>query len=183
MRTYYCVVAFVQSVAAWDLSSSYTKMGTSSQRGGQDVIYAALGSNTVNIDVRGLSWINTQFSNHSYSFYYVARYPSSVSDFMSYVRYDIYLYYEMNYVRVNLSSGYYGGWTSGGLHATGSTGYNDTASTVTSYDPYALRNSNGTCRNTSYSSSQTLGCTWTMPQTNYYYAMDTSGAGTLPVWY
>jgi hypothetical protein len=182
MRNYYCVVAFVQSVAKWDLSSSYLTMGTGSQLGGQDVIYQALGSNTVNIDVRGLSWINTQFNNHSYSFYYVAVKPTSTS-FMNYIRFDIYSYVEMNYVRVNLSSGSYGGWSSGGLHATGSTGYNDTAGTVTSYDPYALRNSNGTCRNTSYSSSQTLGCTWTMLQNRYYYAMDQSGAGTLPVWF
>jgi hypothetical protein len=135
--------------------------------------------------VRGLAWINTQFSNHSYSFYYVARKPTSVSDFMSLVRIDIYLYVEMDFVRVNLSSGYYGDWRSGGFHATGSTGYNDTAGTVTSYDPYSLRSSNGTCSSPSYGdpTKQTLGCTWTMRQAYYYYAMDKSSGGGLPVWY
>jgi hypothetical protein len=189
MRTYYCVVAFVQSVAKWDLDGSYITMGTGSQLGGQDVIYGALGSNTVNIDVRGLSWINTQFRNRSYGFSYVAVKPTSAYTFMNYVRADVYAFAEMNYVRVNLGSGSYGKWVSGGLHATGSTGYNDTAGTATSYDPYALRNGDGTCaqpssgHNPSYSSSQTLGCTWTMPQANYFFAMDTSGAGTNPVWY
>lgn len=102
---------------------------------------------------------------------------------MNYVRSDIYSFVEMNYVRVNLSYGYYGGFSSGGLHATGSIGYNDSSGTVTSYDPWSLRGSSDACTSTSYSYSQTLGCSWTMPQTNYFLAMDRSGAGTNPVWW
>jgi hypothetical protein len=183
MRNTYCVVAFVQSTATWDLSSSYLTMGTGSQKGGQDKIYAALGSNTINIDVRALSWMNSQFKSKSYSFMYIPQYPKTATAFMALIRADIAHYTEMSYVRVALSSGAYGGWKKGGLHATGSTGYDDSAGRVTSYDPFALTSSNGTCSGTSYSSTQTKGCTWSMPQANYFVAMDRSGAGTLPVWW
>ena len=188
MTTIYCVVAFVQSVGRWDLSSWYLDMGTGEQLLAQNQIYAALGSNTINIDTRALPWINTQFSNYSYRFRYDPINPTSEPTFMNYIRMDIYTFVEMNYVRVNLSSGDYGGWKSGGLHATGSTGYNDNTGLVTSYDPYSTRNTDGTCKSTSYGGSGSgagpyWGCTWTMLQTNYYLAMDTSGGSDYPLWY
>lgn len=183
MRTIYCVVAFAQTVANWDLATGYKTMGTGSQLGGQDVIYQALGSNTINIDKRALTWINQQFANYGYGFRYVALYPTSTAAFMSLVRADVVLYVETNYVRVNLSYGRYGGFSSGGLHATGTTAYDDNNGLVTSWDPWSLRNTDGTCQSTYYSSSQTSGCVWKMTQANYFLAMDRSGAGTLPVWF
>jgi hypothetical protein len=191
MRTYYCVVAFVQTVAYWDLGSSFLTMGTGSQLGGQDWLYNnALygGDHGPGVwDPNALNWINSQFSSRGYGFYYLPVLPGDTPSFMSYVRFDMYYYHpdaETNYVRVALSSGEYGGWTSGGLHATGTEGYSDNTGTVLSYDPYDTRNSDGTCtQSISYSYSQTSGCYWNMPQSNYFYAMDTGSNGTLPLWY
>lgn len=183
MRMTYCVVAFSQTVASWDLSTSYRTMG-GSQRAAQDAIYQALGSSTINIDKRALTWINQQFTRYGYGFSYVAEYPTSTADFMRMVRADVVLYVETNYVRVDLSSGRYGGFSTGGLHATGTTAYDDNNGIVTSFDPWSLRNNtNGICQSTYYDKNQTSGCVWTMTQANYFLAMDRSGAGTLPVWY
>jgi len=187
MQPYFCVVAWVQSVAVWDLGSYYLTMGTGSQLGGQNVLYSQLNGGIYGLgvyDPYALSWINSKFSSAGYPFYYVAVKPSTIASFMYDVRFDLAWYYETNYVRVNLAYGYYGGFGSGGLHATGTLAYSDTAGTVTSYDPYSLRSSDGSCANTSYSYSQTKGCSWTMSQTRYFLAMDTgSNDGTSPVWY
>jgi len=58
------------------------------------------------------------------------------------------------YVRVSLANGGYGKFTSGGLHATEATGYDDNAGTVTSYDPWSKRSSssNAACTSTAYGS-------------------------------
>jgi hypothetical protein len=190
MRTYYCVVAFIQTVAVWDINTSYLTMGTGSELGGQDVLYGQMngGSNGPGVwDPYALSWINSKFSSIGYGFYYLPVAPNSTYLLMNYIRFDLQHLVpdrETNYVRVYLSNGGYGGWQSGGFHATGSAGYNDTTGTVTSYDPWSYHLSgSSTCYSTYYSSSQPDGCFWTMPQANYFQAMDTSGNGTLPVWY
>jgi hypothetical protein len=187
MQPYYCVVAFVQSVAAWDISPYYQTMGTGSQLGAQNLIYSQMNGGRFGpgvYDPYALSWINARFSAAHYSFFYVPVWPTSTSAFMSYVRLDLATFVESNYVRVNLAYGQYGGYGSGGLHATGTLAYNDSAGTITSYDPFASRNSDGSCGSTYYSYSQTKGCYWTMSQSRYYLAMDKgSGDGTSPVWY
>jgi hypothetical protein len=190
MRTYYCVVAFIQTVAVWDINTSYRTMGTGSELGAQDVLYGQMngGSHGPGVwDPDAKNWINSKFSSTGYNFYYLPVFPVSTSYFMYYLRFDLYGLYpdqETNYVRVLLSNGGYGGWTSGGLHATGSAGYNDTTGTVTSYDPWSYHLSgSSSCYSTYWSSSQTDGCFWTMAQANYFQAMDTSGNGTYPVWF
>ncbi len=190
MRTYYCVVAFIQTVAVWDINTSYLTMGTGSELGGQDVLYGQMygGDHGLGVwDPHALSWMNSKFSSIGYGFYYVDVWPADSSDLMQYIRFDLAALVpdrETNYVRVYLSNGGYGGWQSGGFHATGSAGYDDLAGTVTSYDPWSYHVSgSSSCYSTYYSSSQLDGCFWTMPRANYFQAMDTSGNGTNPVWY
>ena len=196
-----CVVAFVQSVAAWDLSSSYKYWGgASSVRGAQDNLYngplkgGSTGSPGV-VDTNALSWVNAQFSSHSYGFYYLGGWPSNSGGFMNLVRMDTYGYDEVNYVRVDLSSYNYA-WGQGvdakgrhPLHATGATGYNDPAGTVTSYDPFSYGSGeksgpSSACSSAWFTMSYTWGCNWTLSQNNYYLAMD---KGTSypdePMWY
>ncbi len=191
-RTIYCVVAFIQTIAIWDINTSYQTTTYSAQVARQDSLYSQLhgGSNGPGVyDPYALSWINNQFSVTGYPFYYLPILPASFSDFIDYLHYDLQGLYpdrESNYVRVNLANGGYGGFSSGGglrLHATGSAGYDDTAGTFTSYDPWSHRSSSGMCDTTYWSSSQLPGCFWTMPQSNYFQAMDTSGNGTGPVWF
>jgi hypothetical protein len=192
LRQYYCVVAFIQTIAVWDFGTSYLTMGTGTQLGGQDVLYGQMhgGSNGLGVyDPWALSWINSKFSSIKYMFYYVPVSPSSTGSLMSYIRFDLAAYApdrESNYVRVDLENGGYGGFSGGGgvrLHSTGSAGYDDLNGTVTSYDPWSHRSSNGMCDSTYWSSSQPAGCFWTMAPANYFQAMDRTGNGTSPVWY
>jgi hypothetical protein len=186
--TIYCVVAAVQSFAVFDLGTSYETMGTGSVIKAQDAIFAALHGNKSGVDdIYALPWINAQFSSHGYTFYYYAVKPTSTSTFMSFVREDLWGFLEANYVRVSLANGGYGKFTSGGLHATEATGYDDNAGTVTSYDPWSKRSSssNAACTSTAYGSG-TWGCYWVMPQAKYYQAMDKEATGNgiqAPLWY
>jgi hypothetical protein len=113
---------------------------------------------------------------------------------MWYVRQDIWASVESNYVRVDLYSYNYGwhqGLNSDGthpLHATGTTAYNDTAGTVTSYDPFAYSpnasSPGSACTSAWYSNTADWGCVWTLSQNNYWLAMDKSGqASQAPVWW
>lgn len=74
------------------------------------------------------------------------------------------------------------------LHATGTTGYNDTAVTVSSYDPLAAgpNKVGGVCTSSSYSSTADWACQWTLTQANYYLAIDRSTSisdATNPLWW
>ncbi len=206
---YYCLVAFVQSVAFWDLSNSYMTMATGTIRGAQDKIYGTNLSNGIRAffpddaelghiganDYKALAWINGQFSSHSgYTFRYVAVKPIDVSSFMWYVRYDVDLYAEVNYVRVDLSTYAYRWGQSVDkhgnhpLHATAASGYDDNAGTVISYDPFAYgpNRVGGSCTSASYSNVADWGCVWTITQVNYFRAMDRSASlndATASVWY
>lgn len=190
MRTTYCVVAFIQTIAVWDISATYGTFGSGrygqgTQLGAQDQLAAEMGRQGT-WDPYALSWINGKYKSVGYGFYYVPITPYDVNQFMGLIRFDLHALLpdqESNYVRVNLSNGGYGQWTTGGLHATGSAGYDDNAGTVTSYDPWSHRSGNAMCDSTYYSSTQTAGCFWTMSQGKYFQAMDTGSSGTLPLWY
>ncbi len=202
---YYCLVAFVQSIAYWDVNTSYKTYGTASIRAAQDKIYGTNLGNGIRAyypddlthkganDYKALAWINGKFATISYTFKYVHVMPTSTASMMGYIRMDIYDWMEANYVRVDLSTYKYkwGQPVSNGvhpLHATGTTGYNDTAVTVSSYDPLAAgpNKVGGVCTSSSYSSTADWACQWTLTQANYYLAIDRSTSisdATNPLWW
>lgn len=68
-------------------------------------------------------------------------------------------------------------------HATMAVGYNDSAGTIRSYDPYASP-SGSSCTAPS-STLNNWGCNWTIPTGRYYTALDKAldDGQTAPVWY
>jgi hypothetical protein len=198
--TYYCLVATVQSIAYFDLESQwYYGLGTGSILGAQNKIYNGYydpdGHYNPGIissappgasDAKAIAWMNTQFSRYGYSFYYVAVTPSSQGAFMAEIRFDV-SDYEAAYVRVDLSTpsgtGYMWYQASGPrghiLHATLAVGYDDSAGTVRSYDPFTHTTSSG-C-STYYSSSYDWACNWTITQTRYWRGMDRTVG--IPLWF
>jgi hypothetical protein len=198
MTTWYCVVAFVQSVLFWDVSPSYRYYGgASTLTQGQNNLYNGPLKGTKKDGVKdpvALSWIDGQFSSNGYAFFYLGAWPSNAAGFMNMIRLDTNDYYEANYVRIDLTTYDYA-WGQGKnpdgshpLHATGGVGYDDSAGTVTSYDPFsyspAEKGLPGTaCTSNWFTSSYEWGCNWTLSQDRYYLAMDKQTSGDDPMWY
>lgn len=203
---YYCLVAFVQSVAYWDLDDYFMEMGQGSILGAQNKIYGTNLTNGIReyypdtgtkkgaSDAKAIAWINKNFLSYGYGFSYVAISPTSTSDFMNAIRLDNGLWYEVNYIRIDLTTYKYA-WgqakNSDGthpLHATAATGYNDTAGTVTTFDPFSYSSAElsgpySSCTSHSFNSTPNWGCVWTLTQGNYYSAVDRWDTDTKPMWY
>lgn len=192
--TYWCLPAVVQSIAYFDLEGEwYYDLGSGSISGAQSKIYngytdpdgtaepaikvggSVLGSD----DTKALAWINRQFSRYGSSWFYVGAKPTSVTSLMNNVHYDVASEYEPTYIRIDLATksgtGYmwYQAPNADGSHpehATLAVGYNDSASTMVSYDPFSHLAS-GACSH-AYNSSNNTGCNWTITQSRYFNGMD-----------
>jgi hypothetical protein len=207
-RTYYCLVAMVQSVAYFDLEGQwYEFLGTNGTLPAQDKIYNGYtdpdGTNEPGIratnpqdlpgsyDTLAIQWINRQFSRYQYGFIYVSVSPSSQTDFLNEIHFDVAGSYEGAYARVDLSKTRNAGYmwyqapgAKGDIdHATMAVGYNDSAGTIRSYDPYASP-SGSTCTAPS-STGYLWGCNWTISTARYFYGLDSSlqTGQNGPVWY
>jgi hypothetical protein len=201
--TYWCVPAVVQSIAYFDLEGEwYYDLGSGSISGAQSKIYngytdpdgtvepaikvggSVLGSD----DTKAIAWVNRQFKQYASTWFYLAVKPTSQTDLMNKVHYDVASEYEPTYIRVDLATasgtGYmwYQAPGSGGTHpehATLAVGYNDSASTMQTYDPFS--HPSGSSCSHAYNVANNWGCNWTITQARYYKGMDRI-LGT-PVWY
>jgi hypothetical protein len=168
----WCLVALLQSIGWYDLSTNYETLGTGSVKGAQSKILSGYPSSKDALITTGggatdklaLPWINARMKDAGYLWLYVGAKPTTVTAFMNYAHFDVSAA-EMMYVRVDLENGH-NGWKSPHdgllhLHATGLIGYDDTAGTVISYDPYNKRiaSSTGQCT-LGWAGTATWGCAW-----------------------
>jgi hypothetical protein len=200
---YYCLVAMVQSMAFNDLDNWYNYMGTGTITGAQDKIYnggytdpdgtAETGIKATraadlpgSYDTLAIAWMNKQFSRYHYSFVYAGQTPASQSVLSTSIHYDVSGYREPTYVRVDLSSNKYKWYSAPDpvkghkLHATAAVGYNDSASTINSYDPYA--SPSGSSCSAPSSTGNNKGCNWPILLSQYFNAMDRTVTWS-PVWF